>query len=324
MPGKDLVIIKNSLLSNLFSHSSYSIFQIGNDTINCTSWCDKTDKLYIRYPNIYKICCSINENLRSIDLSVRDENKVTYSRYLYYWMHEKISKILTSDTENEYRYIMSSLEIAWDNIVKNDYKLDNEKFSAIKDDTTMENVTKFKKLYEYYNDYGNIKEYISAKNSCDLYYSYLTSQNDLYNEISVICSTTDSKCPNFFHSIKNHSTPQSLLDTTPCKKLNTPQERTLPVSGDTYRNHISDHTTPSEISSPSSIIAAVFSLLGIFCIFIFLYKFTPCGFLLRKLISKKNKIKKYIDEQSEQDILENTSRCEEINSKNSKYNVSYL
>ncbi|SBS90317.1 PIR Superfamily Protein [Plasmodium ovale curtisi] len=286
----------SSVLPNLLSRSSYSIFKAEKATSTCSSFCNKNDNSYIKHPNVYDICCSINENLKLINLTVPNYDKVKYCRYFYYWMHEKVSEILKLDTENEYNHIMSSLEEVWDNTVKYGYLVDRENFKPVKDDMTMENVTKFKKLYEYYNEYNNVKEYINHVNSCKLYYSYLTSSNSLYKELEVFCSTTGSKCPEFFHGLKERL----------------------------HQYQLSDQNSAFESSSPRNIIAVVFSLLGIFSIFIFGYKFTPSGFLLRKFISKKSKIKDYIDYQKEDGIVEDASQSEQTHSENSQYNVHYL
>ncbi|SBT73968.1 PIR protein [Plasmodium ovale] len=304
------------VLPNLSSHSSYSIFKAEKDTSTCSPSCNKDDNSYVKHPNVYNICCSINENLESINSTVPNDDKEIYCRYFYYWMHEKVSEFLKSDTENEYNHIMSSLEKVWDNTVKDGYVLDREKFKPVKDDMTMENVTKFKKLYEYYNEYNNVKEYINQVNSCKLYYSYLTSSNSLYKELEVFCSTTGSKCPEFFHGLKERYTPQSLLDLIPCKELNTSKGEQPPESASKglHQYQLSDQNSASESSPTSNIIAVLFSLLGIFSIFILLYKF----------INKKAKIKDYINYQKEDGIVEDASLCEQTNSENSQYNFHYL
>ncbi|SBT30946.1 PIR Superfamily Protein [Plasmodium ovale wallikeri] len=79
-------------------------------------------------------------------------------------------------------------------------------------------------------------------------------------------------------------------------------------------------------SSPAfwnSVIYTGLTFFAIFFSFIFLYKHTFLGSLLRSFIMKKAKINRYNDEQGEKEFLEHSSNSIEDNSENSQYNFSY-
>ncbi|SBS91856.1 PIR Superfamily Protein [Plasmodium ovale curtisi] len=83
-----------------------------------------------------------------------------------------------------------------------------------------------------------------------------------------------------------------------------------------------------ESSSPNparweSIIPIYLIFFGIFFSFIFSYKHTSLGSLLRSFIIKKEKINRYIDEEDKKEFLVNSSDYIDKNSVNNKYNFSY-
>ncbi|SBS95041.1 PIR Superfamily Protein [Plasmodium ovale curtisi] len=73
----------------------------------------------------------------------------------------------------------------------------------------------------------------------------------------------------------------------------------------------------------NSVISAGLTFFAIFFSFIFLYKHTSLGSLLRSFIIKKGKINRYTDEQGEKEFSEHSSNSIEDNSENCQYNFSY-
>ncbi|SBT74510.1 Plasmodium vivax Vir protein, putative [Plasmodium ovale] len=83
-----------------------------------------------------------------------------------------------------------------------------------------------------------------------------------------------------------------------------------------------------ESSSPNSapwksIIPVGLTFFGIFFSFIFLYKHTSLGSLLRSFMIKREKLNRYIDEENEKGFLVNSSDYIDNNSVNNQYNFSY-
>ncbi|SBT84817.1 PIR protein [Plasmodium ovale] len=80
----------------------------------------------------------------------------------------------------------------------------------------------------------------------------------------------------------------------------------------------------SPYSAPwNSMVYVGLTFFGIFFPFIFLYKYTSLGSFIRFLIIKNNKVRQYINEQGENELLETSSDGIVYNLDNDEYNFSY-
>ncbi|SBT74521.1 PIR protein [Plasmodium ovale] len=305
------------------AYSIYKSFTINGDTSSCTSHCSEIRTSYTEYPRIYNICCSIQENLFILKVSLpNDATKSSYCAYLFYWIHENISEILNSDIKSYYSKIISDLVQAWDNIVKYNYILDDNVFKPVKVNGDKDKVSRKKKFFDYCNNYQYVKEEIVATKSCDIYYNYLKDNVDIYNEFKEYCFPQKENCPYILNIMGEHDDPETLLRLEPCTKV---KDRTtdllssLTSQGEDSDNSISSRTSSPPDSSSSNAIVVVLSLLGTFIILFFFYRFTPFSLWLHKLIKTRGNI----EERSVNYLLEDATQYEQANLDRNQYNISY-
>ncbi|SBS95888.1 PIR Superfamily Protein [Plasmodium ovale curtisi] len=82
-------------------------------------------------------------------------------------------------------------------------------------------------------------------------------------------------------------------------------------------------TSPAYSSPWNSISYVGITIFVIFLFLIFLYKYTSLRYILPSLLIKKNKIRQYINEQAENELLEASSDIIDYNLRNDEYNFTY-
>ncbi|SBT30948.1 PIR Superfamily Protein [Plasmodium ovale wallikeri] len=313
-------------LNDLISYQAYNVFNSENNIGSCNTSCDEMTFPYTKNTDIYKICCTIKNKLDTINLILpNNDYKKMYCKYLYYWIHEEVIKLTDADQSGKYNEFVSYLLKEWSNVVEY-YTTDAEIFKADLNVMPKDSIIKRKNMFDYYNIYDIVKDSIETYKSCSNYHGYLKTIIEPYEEFIGLCSSKIIDCSDFFNPIKEQHHPKYLLGLMPCKLLDpTPKNA---VSHDIQPegqmdNSMPGSSHPSEHPYTNRSIVVILPLVGTIFLFSFLYKFSPFGLWLHKVILNKLKINRNIGNKSEHNISEDAAQSVHINSKSSQYNIAF-
>ncbi|SCA83427.1 VIR protein [Plasmodium vivax] len=303
---------------SLKSHTYYKIFHSYDnvDTSNCI--CEQLKSVLSSNKDINPFCCKLSKNVAHVYRASRDSSGSNeLCTYLNYWLYDALIKNdFLDNTENLCKSkVIKELSGLWNNFYNNN-KCELEQY-----DMNVTDFNRLKVLYDYSQNYLGIRVNLDdyeTKECKNLYCSYINKVNDVYNDVSGSCSPTNVKpyC-SLFQKISNSMNPNSLFSEFNCsisdvdeslaeekhifrKELTSPvfsnRRGSMQLSGteDALRDPYKDLTMePSEShhenppgSNPQKI---GLSLLGMSLpTLILIYKFTPGGNLIRKLIRNKS------------------------------------
>ncbi|SCA60222.1 Plasmodium vivax Vir protein, putative [Plasmodium vivax] len=278
-------------------------------------------------PQLVQLChdvCNIMLNIDDTHLPCTESSCNNLCNHIKFWIYEHLMKITTdkNDVESFYKPLESIKKPGATKREICDVKLymkhdDFKKFKNIYDFlyTSKDIVDKISqaddtdvKLYckhikEFVRYYNKIKGNCTPSNHCTYYsilykfksiFTYENQLDDIYNK----CNYEQTTCPS-----------GSMEEEIPCLK-EIEYKPIFPIKIDDKNNVI------SIISNIAIFIIPIFGLLSIF------YKFTPLGFWLRSRMRKKNNTHKNMS-QGKYDILENTSRTEQLYPESKEYNLRY-
>ncbi|SCA60269.1 VIR protein [Plasmodium vivax] len=277
---------------------------------------------------LVKLCkdvCSIMLNIDNIGITCSESSCLNLCNYMKFWIYEHLMKITTAESEVKsfYKPLVSimKLHVAKLDVCYINFYMNNEVFKI------------FKHIYDFLYTYKDMKDDISQKyyTKGKIYCNHVKEFVQYYNSIKGSC-TDGQKCK--YHDLtvifKNMFTSEGQLDyiyknckyeKTACPS-GTKEEEEIPCLKDKEYKSIfpmqfdDKNNVISIISNIAIFIIPIFGLLSIF------YKFTPLGFWLRSRMRKKNNTHKNMS-QGKYDILENTSRTEQLYPESKEYNLRY-
>ncbi|SBT02773.1 PIR Superfamily Protein [Plasmodium ovale curtisi] len=239
------------------------------------------------------------------------DNKTEYDVciLLNYWIHDALTNLLGSENiSNKINLAFASLQWMWNypiNALKGTSYYDKCKPNY--DIFKYEDWEKRRELYEYYVDYKTIFSTVeNFDKTCNEFYKRIDKKKMLYDHFDEICESKPDECPDFYEKCKEYK-PELVLHNFSCHeemeaaKNPRPNEQALngPVDGDSAPGpDLSGHGAVSsemEMTQENSDIGTKVgkSVLGIAPIALTasaLYKFTPLGPWIRKLIGSNYNI----------------------------------
>ncbi|SBS80932.1 PIR Superfamily Protein [Plasmodium ovale curtisi] len=268
--------------------------------------------------------------------------KDAYSKrwdYLYYWMGDKVINNLGDSVS--FRDVMFTLKA-----VKT--KCDELKpYSENIFDITTEQFKKLKKIYDYFENYNTIFQKIGySSTDCTLELKkHVEDSYQNYNIVKAECAgkVNEQYCK-MFQELEHNNQNIELKELT----CNGTKDPTASAEDENvqYRELQSHETGPqgSQLrsgfeggiqdrsiqgghipnnSSFDNVMPIFFPILGIFCVFFILYKFTPFGTWLDVKLLGKKVIQYDIDREKTEELLENTYEFSSTNKKNKEHHVLY-
>ncbi|SBT73962.1 PIR protein [Plasmodium ovale] len=217
--------------------------------------------------------------------------------FLYFWMGEKVLEALTDISQ--FSLTMYKLNNVKDHFEKKGYDFEIYKVES-------ENFKDLKNVYDYLQNFENIKGYINLNSSCTAKYKkYIEDAISSYTKLKAKCpdKSTDDFC-SIFHAFIIKYEKENFLSLA-CNGLKPPQEY---VERDIEVDFYFETESPSHgrqmntrysgnSSIRSNIMTFVYPLMATFIISFILYKFTSLGSLLRTHLKRgKEKLKNKYEE----------------------------
>ncbi|SCA60161.1 VIR protein [Plasmodium vivax] len=300
--------------------TSYSVYKDFNGTrkqILKTNKCDELKSKLSKTDNVSDFCNKLHRNITEVSINTNASTRNSENcKFLNYWLYYTLFKNDLLDNTNN---------IAESEFIKNLDELWEEADINKKCDLTKYNMNinyfKYtKELYDYSKNYENLIKSKNEKDAdiCRKYYcSYIENAKNIYNYLKPECSTQKSNlyC-NMFNEITTGKNPNDLYDQFNCSEeyvdeslLNNEkifeliQESTLNNEGHVNlrlpapvlldrdsRGSLPEESADNQQEEPSSnsSVKVGLSTFGMSLVPLFLiYKFTPGGNFLRRIISQK-------------------------------------
>ncbi|SBS80950.1 PIR Superfamily Protein [Plasmodium ovale curtisi] len=259
--------------------------------------------------------------------------------YLYYWMGDKVINNLKGSAS--FRDVMFTL-----NAVKT--KCDgNNPYDENIFGITIEQFKKLKKVFDYLENYGSILQKIGySSTDCTLELKkHVDDSFKNYNIVKTECGgkVNEQYCKMFQELVDKYQNDelreltcngtkdpsQSVEDENVQYKevqshLTGRQESQLQsgFEGETQDRSMHGGHIPNN-SSFDNVMPIFFPILGIFCVFFILYKFTPFGTWLDVKLLRTKVIQYDIDSKETEELLENTYEFSSTNKENKEHHVVY-
>ncbi|CAI7722598.1 PIR protein [Plasmodium vivax] len=301
----------------LKSYKIYKIFNGNREEFFHTNKCDELNRKVSVTNNLSDFCHKLHRNL--IQVSVNSNGTTGNSEnceFLNYWLYYTLLKNNLLENKNN---------IAESEVIKNLDELwgeadINNKCELTKYNMNIKYFKYTKELYDYSKNYENIYENKDEEdtNICRKYYcSYIHNAKKIYKFLESVCSSQNSKpyC-NMFKEVTTNKNPNDLYDQFNCSEeyveeslLNNEkifeliQESTLNNEGHVNlrlpapvlldrdsRGSLPEESADNQQEEPSSnsSVKVGLSTFGMSLVPLFLiYKFTPGGNFLRRIISQK-------------------------------------
>ncbi|SBT72797.1 PIR protein [Plasmodium ovale] len=320
------------ILKNL---SKYKLYKKLNETCedkdNYVSYCQRVQYLANIYPGILEVCYMYARNLIHLHeiLRVETENEER-CRYINFWITDHVRKKLeTQWTDNRLikSILLGFLKVehaimaeSQNNICRFDYK----------SEVDINLWKEWKDLHDYIRNYDDINERINSHgNFCKLYsnyFPYIKGLHEKYNK--ECCNGSSGKCPNsmnlnYFCSSDRFMNKLECDETKGITVASSPEERYRSMRG-SHEGGIS-HSEPSSTREEQNDthedamtnntdyytkLGIGFSFLGILSTFLYLYKFTTFGNVIRSKVLK-TKIKVNLDEDAQNLMIRELNKEDE-------------
>ncbi|SBT01988.1 PIR Superfamily Protein [Plasmodium ovale curtisi] len=264
--------------------------------------------------------------------------------YLNYWLDKKKELYLKSisDVENSHWHLIEGLwnslqdgnayntkcQRKYENetIYKREKRMNlmvycnNRDYFKSRCDITRDNANQYyctnlpKYIDKHYKIFKTDNDCLNIKNKVNDYSSYISEDCNLY-DIHETFPQYDSYSGNILVNTNTRDSICKYVDNVvPKDSFERTDEEVLEASS----------IKSTQASAPWVSLPYVgLTLIGLFFLFLFIYRYTTLGSSLRSLIIRKKKARKFIEEQIEQDLLENTLEYETNNTDNDDYAFSY-
>ncbi|SBT58539.1 PIR Superfamily Protein [Plasmodium ovale wallikeri] len=311
-----------SILKNLTAYSIYKKLNDGNDVEEGCKYCNTAESDESTYKGIYKLCCHLEYNLKNLTTILSDiDDAFQRCNYLNLWFYHQIWKTFINFRKEIYTKtsIISKLIYVWDDVYDDSSLVKCE--NVYHDNISLDILNDLKSLHDYFKNYDSIIPSISSDNErCKMYYDYVKENEDLYQRYKdKLCDSKNKKWGDYCNSHTQYD-PTELLSKIKCnEKISRSMEKSESVSA---------HVEPEVGASPTissnivSSVTAVSTMSTVFLILYFLYKFTPFGSSLNRLIPKGIITKETIDEEAGYTFMHN-SENKDLNFDDNKYNIAY-
>ncbi|SCA60167.1 VIR protein [Plasmodium vivax] len=302
---------------SLKSHIFYKIFHSYKDVDTSNCLCEQLKSVLSSNKDIKSFCCKLSKNVAHVYKALIDSSDNNeLCTYFNNWLYDALIKNEFLDNKNHlYKSeVIKELSRLW-----GDFSFENK--CELKQYNM--NVTDFnymKVLSDYSQNYLGIKVNLidpETQECKKLYCSYINKVNDVYNAVSDFCSRQNDKAYcTFFQSISKSMKPSDLFSEFKCSTKDVDEklaeeehifktELTSPVVANDRRSvqlpesvatfqgssrDLSMQGSESHQETPRSNPQKIgLSLLGMSLpTLILIYKFTPGGNLIRKLIRNKS------------------------------------
>ncbi|SBS89991.1 PIR Superfamily Protein [Plasmodium ovale curtisi] len=318
---------------------SYEFNNKLDSIINSCSFCSACDEekhSFVRQYGLKILCYYFARNLQTIHYYYTDDIKLNdkVCNDLLYWLQNNL-KILLEKRPNEYDDILKKFQEVWKSIIES-YSInsqDNLCGSSFNEILSYDECAKAKNVSNYCENYEFIEQELKKKTeTCGGHYQYLTKNSNIYKIISSEC-TANGKNYCLKYSNCNTYDPKKLLSDDKCKlieenlELRTKKQKeeensTLCTPGFECVS-IDFIKTSINISDNRFIFLIVLSVWAILLSLYFLYKLTPFRSLLNKVLYKKNIIKKNLNNEEYDEVLESDLEDSSINFNNKEYLITY-
>ncbi|CAG9475294.1 unnamed protein product [Plasmodium vivax] len=299
--------------NGLKSYAKYELFnkpvEVEVEKLKCEELAGKLPM----YKGFKKFCYMLSKNIKSVckpleDIQISQEN----CEFLNYWLYDALIKInFLNDEENiSESLLIENISELWDasncnnNCGLNKYSISTKDFKNLKE------------LFDYSKHYLAIeynKQHHEEEQCRKQYCSYLKKVENIYNIVKPLCTAQNDKpyCE-ILKSIPETKNPSVFLKGYNCKTEEMNEDYikyekifTKPLlpsafedpdypsdeqqTGDTFPKQFSDQRQNStDGSSSNSPVKVGLSLTGIsFFPLLLIYKFTPAGNFLRRIINQK-------------------------------------
>ncbi|SBS92079.1 PIR Superfamily Protein [Plasmodium ovale curtisi] len=298
--------------------------------------CDKAEHSFVNEYGLKILCYYFARNLQTIHYDytsdIQLKNKVCND--LLYWLQNNL-KILLEKRNSDYSSVLNKFQKIWRSIIESNTFISQDKFcgSSFNEILSYDECAKTKNVSNYCENYEFIKQELNKKTeTCGGFYQYLTKNSDIYKIIPSEC-TANGKNYCLKYSNCNTYDPKKLLSNDKCKlieenlQLRTKKQKeeensTLCTPGFECVS-IDFIKTSINISDNRFISLIVLSVWAILLSLYFLYKLTPFRSLLNNVLYKKNIIKKNLNNEEYDDVLESDLEDSSINFNNREYIITY-
>ncbi|KAI4839625.1 hypothetical protein MKS88_002182 [Plasmodium brasilianum] len=179
-------------------------------------------------------------------------------------------------------------------------------------------------VYDYCEDYDNIKSTLEAHNNkcTEEFNDYLVKANSAYNEIY---NCTQENVESYCTELKKH-VPSCFNEKLPRLKCEIKEVSAQEKGLSQYNTNYLDPKyviNASTFSSSQIFLFFVLPFVGIFFIGFLLYKFTPIVSWIHTKVLKKNSIRRNLDEMDILELTEYTNERRKLNLGRKQLNVAY-
>ncbi|GAB69976.1 hypothetical protein PCYB_007250, partial [Plasmodium cynomolgi strain B] len=190
----------------------YLEFNHENENLNeYSKECNKLKSPYNRYGKVVKLCKQVLKYLKKYRASFNNVNdSYDVCVLLNYAAFSRLHEIFGPADRNRITLAWAYLNFVWNDFYKIKCKPVNNIY------TNDWHIRKI--LYDYFVDYGAIKNIFSFYNdTCQKYYTYLEIIIDVYKYFNDFCTSDDNKdrCPDFFNKCKDYN-PSTYIDKVIC------------------------------------------------------------------------------------------------------------
>ncbi|SBT72625.1 Plasmodium vivax Vir protein, putative [Plasmodium ovale] len=313
-------------LQHLPAYATYNDFENQNNEEFCNMYFDEVLKLQDQRNGIKDLCINIAGVLKDIQLNLSNKYYINYRcKYLNFYLYEQIRKRYGTHTREDTDNIISAFHNGWYNIKSK--LLKDECGYRYDRDTTLEKWNDMKIIYDYKQNYNNIKEnYHTDYNTCKINIEYLQNVKLIYEKWNSFCCSGAIQCRYYYYDCDSKKDPEELLKHINCPEstkddsLQASPEGRIGSSAEQGRGshlqgeeEIGGDNDASIIDPLKTSMFVINPLIGIV--------FSPLGPWLRSQI--KRNIKHISKNEVTEESLEYISEYNDINSNNIPYNISY-
>ncbi|CAI7722577.1 PIR protein [Plasmodium vivax] len=314
----------DELRTSLFTYTQYNIFNNSVKDNDQNGECENLSKQLPMYKNFKNFCHKLSRNIKYVCTIMREPSregeispegealkKKVYCDNLNYWLYDILikSKLPNSEENILKSNVIDVIRKLW-NTASCNQTCELEQY-----DMNTEDFVYMKELYDYFKSYKSIEDYSSNHEAFGCrseYCSYIKKVEEIYKKVEQICSSPSNKpyCT-IYELIPKNKEPSVFFRKIGCtqKEVNKSLVDDAKIFGTEFQSLVYDLGDSSSVStmasgqelpdgqpqnaseqSPSNNSAKVgLSLFGMSSIPLFLiYKFTPGGNFIRKLIRKNS------------------------------------
>ncbi|CAG9485459.1 unnamed protein product [Plasmodium vivax] len=308
----------NELRTSLFTYSQYNILNKVVQANDQNQECENFSKEFPEYGNFKNFCHKLSRNIKNVcifmNVPLREREvsqKKVYCDNLNYWLYYILikSKLINNEKNISKSEIFNVLRKLWDSTNC------NQTCELALHDMDTNDFVYMKELYDYSKNYENMEYYTIQPYALDCksqYCSYIKKVEEIYKKVEPMCSPpSDKPYCTIYDDIPTDKNPSVFFSKIGCteKDVNKSLVDDAKIFGTEFQSIAYDNGDSSSVStmasgqelpdgqpqnaseqSPSNNSAKVgLSLFGMSSIPLFLiYKFTPGGNFIRKLIRKNS------------------------------------